>query len=130
MRYDEVVSKLNAAQHGEWLRNDELGIFTLETDIDVRVHEVHSEEERIYTEPWATNLPDPEAFKVIYDLYYGASFLERFYFVSVDGGRAAIPYPKGREDLRITSLQYAIGVAVDLTDSLDEYLERCGIKRI
>jgi len=127
MRYDELREHLLNTTANDWLYEDSEGVFTFKNDLLVTIRRAPQEERHSFAEPWAAKFPDPNAWVELYDLFYGPSLVERFYFASVDGGRAAIPYPKSRDDLRITAWQYAIARAVSRGSELDKYLERAGI---
>ena len=127
MTLDEVLRLITQARPDEWLRNDHMGISTLVTNLNVTIREDRNEEHDAFTEEWATKHADCHANRVWYDLYYGASFVRRYLLVSVDGNRATVPVPKAHDVLRITREQYAVGVAADLLNTLDDYLLRCGI---
>lgn|ERR1019366_5442752 len=112
----------------DWLRNDERGISTLKRDLNVTVRLKPQEEpEAFTTEEWATRFPDPQAFVLVFELWYGASFVQDYYFCAVDGYRARLPYPEVG-GLTISREKYAIAKAVDLSDSLDEYIPRAGLR--
>src|SRR5437660_1444281 len=117
MRYDDLIQALIRTGHNGWIRNDERSVFTLKTDVNVTVRESSrtrdGEPQPFTTEEWATNFPDGNAQTEVFELWYGASFVNEYHFAAVDGFRARLPYPS-IEDLTITEEQHAIAVAVDL----------------
>ena len=127
MTFDELIRLLIDSNTNDWLRDDGRGIYTLKSDLNVTVREVTNEEPQPFkTEEWATSFVKP-AFTQAYELWYGASFVKQYYFAAVDDDRARLPYPKSRDELTITREQYAIACAVDMFNSVDEYLERAGV---
>lgn len=81
-----------------------------------------------FKEEWANHFPDPHATGLFCDLYYGASMIERFVLVSVDGGRALLPLPKSSVDLQVPLLTYKVAQIHDTLGSLDGYMFRSGLK--
>lgn len=127
MTYDEMKALIEDSTKGYWLHDDGMRVFTFKQDLNIRIQEVSDQSGERFEEEWATKHSDPSARRYYYDLYYGASFVERFYFVSVDGGRATIPLPQSATELVINRWQYTIAQVIDTTNTLDSYLGRCGI---
>jgi len=128
MTFDRLIQEIEAANHNDWLRDDEVGVSTLLNNVNITVRKIRKKGEELLREPWATKHFDRDASVCKVDLYFGASFVKRYHCANVDGGRATIPYPKSRDELTISREEYAIGAAVDLIGSLDAYLNKCGIK--
>ena len=86
---------------------------------------------RDFKEPWASHHPDPSATGYWCDLFYGATRVERFILVAVDGGRAMLPIPKiGPENSRpniVLPLDYKVAQIHDTLGVLDEYITRSGL---
>ncbi|GAF88006.1 unnamed protein product, partial [marine sediment metagenome] len=75
---------------------------------------------------WANKHPDPSANRRHYDIYYGASIVESFMLVSVDGARAVLPLPEaGSTTVPVKS--YELARCVDDQNTLDEYIGRSGL---
>jgi hypothetical protein len=131
MTYHELIQAIVRSDPDGWLRDDQRGVFTLKSDLNITVRESRTSngagERRKFTEEWATNFPDKNAYVEVFELWYGASFVNEYYFAAVDGFRARLPYPE-TEDHAITEEQYAVAVAVDLKGTLDDYLHRAGIR--
>lgn len=128
MTYNNLIDQLLRSSREGWLQDDSRGISTLMADLNVTVRLRQDENpEKFTTEDWATKHPDPNASIQVFELWYGASFVKEYYFCSVDGHRARLPYPKVGT-LEISQEQYAIASAVDLQGSLDEYMNRSGLK--
>ena len=126
MTYDELIQTLLDAHRDDWLRDEGEGVWTLKRDLHVTVRERHDENLGKLDEPWAT-FHQPADIR-IFEVWYGASFIMKYYFASVDGGRALLPYPKTRDDLRITRTQLAVAIAVNShANSLHEYLHMVGM---
>jgi hypothetical protein len=115
MTYDELLNLLVSSSREDWLHDDDHGIFTLRTDLDVTIREVRTERERRrFEEQWAKEFADPVAYHESYELWFRSSFVKAYTFVSVDG-RASLPLPKAPDDLTITREQYAIANIVNFS---------------
>jgi hypothetical protein len=122
MSYDLLISIILAAIHDDWLRNESMN--TLKRDLNVTVRQRLSDEPEYFDAPWATRLGHERPRIHVYELWYAASFVQAFYFASVDGGRAELPLTESRENLTITRLQFSIALAVnDNPGRLQEYLQ-------
>jgi hypothetical protein len=132
MTYTELTEMLADARPDEWLHDDDQGVWTFKRDLQVTVRERRGDADLgTLAEPWATRLGHDPVHVRIFDLWFGASLVKGFYFASVDGTRALLPYPKTQEDLTITHEQWGIAVAVNShTGHLDEYLAQAGIRVI
>lgn len=51
-----------------------------------------------YSEAWATGNPDSSAFTAHVEVELSGSIIDLWYCVSVDGGRALVPYPERTHD--------------------------------
>ena len=85
-----------------------------------------------FDEPWANKFPDPSADGRYIDIYYYGSLVYRDVYVIVDGGRASLPMPKGRNDLVVAKgyhdlirLINSVGGAVS---QFDDYFKRAGLQ--
>ncbi len=63
-----------------------------------------------------------------YTINYGSSFVDRKTLVSVDGHRATLPMPAWATDLNVKSSDVNFAKIVDIGDSVDEYIQRSGLK--
>src|SRR4051794_27238309 len=121
MTYDELIQTLIDAHPDDWLRDEEKGVSTLKRDLNVTVRERRDQNRGKCDEPLASFHQPAET--RIFEFWYCPSFIMKCYFASVDGGRALLPYPKTRHDLRITRPQFAVAIAVNSrANSLHEYL--------
>ena len=126
MTYDELIQTLIDAHWSDWLRDEGEGVWTLKGDLHVTVRERRDANPGKLDEPWAT-FHQPAVIR-IFEVWYGASFIMKYHFASVDGGRALLPYPKTRDELKITRAQLAVALAVNgQANSLHEYLHRVGM---
>jgi hypothetical protein len=85
-----------------------------------------------FREPWANRHPHAEATGYWCEMFYGATLIERFILVGVDGGRALVPIPKdgrvmGHPDV-IRRFDYQIAKVFDTLNTLDEYIRRSGLR--
>ena len=116
------------------LHNDTRGVWTYKKDLMLRFEEERDEErkERLFHEPLVQKFPDKTAFRVIYLIYYGSSFVQEVIAVSVDGHRTIMPLPKSPNDLVITAWQYQFGKILDRDSnssySLDNQIKHAGIR--
>lgn len=123
MTYDEVMSIVRSSPYSEWKHNDTKGIFTLRKNVNIYIKKVERENEpKRFSEPWANNHPDPDAYRLFYEIYYGASFIDDFMLVSVDGCRADLPLPEPGTNV-ILKKNYLLARAVDHTKRLEEYIK-------
>lgn len=127
MNYSELKSKILESDPDDWMRSKPEVIYTFPADIRIQIRRIAEEgESRPFSEPWATKHPDPSATVSMWGLFFNGSLIEEFWFASVDGGRAEIPYPDLETKSHITEWQYRIAQIVD-SGRLDEYLRRSGI---
>jgi hypothetical protein len=78
---------------------------------------------------WANRHRDKKAVGYWYDLYFDWNLIKRFILVSVDGGKAKIPPPRGHNK-DIKELDYRVAQIHDTLQTLDEYLVRSGLRVI
>ncbi len=72
--------------------------------------------------------PDKHACPVEYTLKYGSSFDDRKTLVSVDVHRATLPMPDSATYMHVKSSDVNYAKIVDIGDSVDEYIQRSGLK--
>ena len=126
--YESLIETLIESRSEDWLRNEDEKVSTLKRDLCVTVRERSEEHFGTLDEPWAMFGHHGPAAVRIFELWYGASFVSKYSFAAVDGGRTLLPYPKSSDDLRITRIQLAIAIAVNhQDDSLHRYLHMVGI---
>ena len=127
MTYEGLIELLLSSSGEDWLRDSEKGASTSKRDLHVTVRK-RDEEPGTLDEPWALFRHNP-AVICIFELWYGASHVNHYYFASVDGGRALLPYPRSRDNLTITRVQLAIAIAVnENTSQLHSCLHETGIR--
>ncbi len=84
-----------------------------------------------FREPWANRHPDPHAYGLWCDLYFGQTLIRRFILVGVDGMRAMIPPPRSADDVpggtEIQPYDYQVAKIQDTLGTLDEYIRRSGL---
>ena len=127
MTYDDVMNAVRSNPYPNWSYNDERRTFTLRDNVNITIRrkdiDFNDPTSRFSTEDWATNHPDSVAYQVVYEIYYGASFVENFVLVAVDGLRAYLPVPNANTTI-VSRDNYLLAKAVGRSDALDEYLER------
>lgn len=126
MKKSEVDKILAKSSQDEWIVDDETGNFTYKKDLSLRIERPPYEDymDEKVEEPWATDNPDSNALAVEYIIKYNNSFVDRKVLVSVDGGRALLPYPKSVEELVVTEKSVNFAKLVSIVDRVDEYIRR------
>ena len=76
--------------------------------------------------PWANNLPDKTAHSYWYSLTYDGALINRYVLISVDGGRAHLPLPKGNTNL-VSPLAYKVAQLFDDLGTLEKYMQQCDL---
>lgn len=129
MTYDELLSIIDESEKDDWVFSDERGVYTFKHDLNVRIErrDIDHDSDKFHGEHWATNHPDPNAYRVTYDIYYGASFVKEVLMVSVDGHRATLPIPE-RKTLKVKAQDYSFAQVVDQLGTLEEYMRRAGLE--
>lgn len=97
----------------------------LRFEIDYTENGTHRED---FKEIWANKHPDPSASSYWCTLFYGATIIETFIFVYVDGSRAMLPLPTSCIDLTVKPLYYKIAKIHDPSSKVEEYMIRSGLK--
>ncbi len=129
MTYDELMVIIDESERDDWLFSDERGVYTFKHNLNVRIQrrEIDHEWDKFTDEDWATKHPDPTAYRVTYEIYYGASFVKEVLMVSVDGHRATLPLPD-RNTLKVSAQDYRFAQIVDQLGTLEEYMRRSGLE--
>ena len=129
MTYDELMQMVYGSTKDDWVFSDERGIYTFKKDLNVHIHrkDIDHDFDKFTGEEWATKHPDPTAYRVTYEIYYGSSFVAEVLLVSVDGHRATLPLPD-LNTMKVTQEDYKFAKIVDQLDTLDEYMKRSGLE--
>jgi hypothetical protein len=127
MTYKQLNKIILSAGPGDWLDQDEEAVFVCKKDLNIRLTR-GEREPSIFAEDWAKDFPDRSPHRLEYSLWYGASLVKVYDFVSVDGARADLPLPK-INTMEITPEQYAIAHAVNFACDVRgsyfrEYIQR------
>lgn len=84
-----------------------------------------------FQEHWANRHPDPHAYGLWCDLFFGSTLITRFILVGVDGMRALVPVPRlpngSPGGLEIQPYDYRVAQIHDTLGTLDEYIRRSGL---
>ena len=112
MRYDELIGLVKRSSCFDWIWHDERGIAVFKPNVNISIHARRDDDDEPFEEEWAMKFPNARATKMRFDLYLGPCFVKDYYFVSVDGGRAALPYP-AIGTMSITNEQFAVAEAVN-----------------
>ena len=128
MTVKEIEEILSSTSSSDWVIEEELGAYTYKQDVLLRIqkHPIDYHADKFSGEDWATTMhADSEAYRVVYDVFYGESFIETKQFVAVDGCRAFLPMPTfGTKVIPCRDYLFAKIVA---PDTLDEYINRSGL---
>ena len=112
------------------------GIFTYKLDVNLTIRRVETDLRNDYYEPWLENFPDKSGYRMIYNIFYGNSFIKKEYVVGVDGFRGYIPFPKDghTNNPKLTRWNYKFGLIIHSkvgfsgpVYSYDSFLERANI---
>ncbi|WP_437286640.1 hypothetical protein [Sorangium sp. So ce406] len=89
-----------------------------------------------FQEDWANGFPDPHASSSFVDMFYNGTLIYRELYVTVDGGRVALPVPEPRDGRLVVPSAYVR--LVRLLNSLeaayasefDSYFQRAGMTEV
>lgn len=130
MKYKDVIEILRTSEPTDWLHDDQRGIYTFKDNLNLRIEKKEremGERNKFEGEDWATKHPDPNAYRVICEVYYGASFIEERMLVAVDGYRAILPLPEFQKK-SIPKDDYRFARIIDQDRRIDEYIQRSGLE--
>ena len=101
----------------------------------IRIYELRFDEkpEPLIGEIWTENFTNKKAFTQLVSIYYGRTVFHKLYCAWVDDYRYLIPMPKSQDDLKITSLEYKIGLILNHQFPIKDYdqaLLVAGIKHL
>ncbi len=122
MNHQELMQLILTTPPDEWISDIDEGVAVCRRDLNVRLA-ADKESEREFCEPWTQKYPDPNAHLIEYVLWYGASPIERFPLIAVDGYRAYLPLPK-LKTMEITRLQFVIACAINVGSPYLDYFVR------
>ncbi len=125
---DEVKNFLAHSSQDVWFVDHVNGSFKYNYDLNLHIKRADYHSYNSFNEPWAVCHPDKNACSVEYTINYGSSFFDRKTLVSVDGHRATLPMPASATDLNGKSSDVNFAKIVDIGDSVDEYIQRSGLK--
>ncbi len=126
----ELIRLLVESIPDDFEYDDQIGQYLHKSDIAVRLRLNRPDEPELFVEPWTQRFPDKDAYRQEVYLEYNGYRIETFWFVYVDGNRYLLPYPRSRNDLRISPFQYHLAAILNAKISshgLDRGLEMSGI---
>jgi hypothetical protein len=132
--YDKIIKLiLGSDSKSDWngVSSGEKSIMYFKPNVHIRF-EMNYQDNGVhlsgFKEPWANKHPDPNATSYWCDLYFDSTLIERFILVSVDGGRAMLPLPISRTDLRVGLLRFKVAQIHDSIDTLSDYMRRSNLQ--
>lgn len=133
MTIEEIWKMVENSNPEDWQENhagDGRTEIVFKNDVNLRfVDDLDYEAMENFNEEWATKHPDSHASKHELQLYYGASLIENIPVVSVDGGRARLPYPDAATHTQIPFRYYkAAQIGSQGNNLIDDYVRRSGLK--
>lgn len=132
MTPEEIREILISTLRGDWIKSDETGTYTYKQDdhLKIRMRPINyrSVADR-FCERWAAGSSDLDtdqaAYRAIYDVFYGDSFITQKVLVCVDGGRAILPMP--RHGTNVIPYEEYLFARIVSPDSMEEYIDRFGL---
>ncbi len=124
----EVKNILEQQSNDDWILDDQNGSFKYKNDLNLHINRAYYDSYYSFNEPCAVCHPDKNACSGEYNINYGSSFVDRKTVVSVDGHGATLPMPASATDLNVKSSDVNFAKIVDIGDSVDEYIQRSGLK--
>lgn len=117
MTLNEIENFIFQSTIDDWFYYSDADIFTFIKNISIQLRAKQTFGVERFVEPWIQVFPDQNAFQDFYILYYNSAPIKEYRFVSVDGGRISIPFPKSRNNLKITQEMYHLGLIINKGDS-------------
>lgn len=128
MTYDQLMSTILKAKSKDWVYHGQQKTFTFKPDLDIQIRvRTDSRLSEPFVEDWTKPHPQQQANLKTYDIYYRSSIIESFNLAAVDEAKAHIPLPEPGSN-RISRKDYKLATQVDMAGSLDEYIQRSGLK--
>lgn len=110
----------------DWIRHEEKQEMIYLKNPDIKIAWEDTDRDYPFHEEWATNHPDPKAYKVDHSIIFNGVIIEKFSLVYVDGYRALMPVPKMGTNI-IKRKKYQISLLFNEEKNLHEYIRRCGL---
>ena len=109
--HDRVMKMIQGSVPSDWEYEDSEGVFTYKPDVNLTIRDLETDFDNIFPEPWSKKFPDQNGRSIIYNIFYGSSFIKKEYLVGVDGFRGYIPYPEDgySDNPKLNKWKYKIG---------------------
>jgi hypothetical protein len=128
MTYDHLMTTILKAQNKDWIFHGPQKTFTFKPDLDIQIRiRPDAPTRESFVEDWTKPHPQQQANLKTYDIYYRSSIIESFNLAAVDEAKAHIPLPEPGSN-KVSRKDYKLASQVDLSGSLDAYIERSGLK--
>lgn len=129
MTYNELKEVFASCNKEDWLFDDKRGVYTYKQDLNLRIvrKDTDFDTDKFAGEEWATNHPDPAAYREEFEVFYGNSFVFDQLLIAVDGLRARLPLPRSGTN-KVRTSEYKFAMIVDQNNSLDDYMGRARLE--
>ncbi|WP_396214103.1 hypothetical protein [Gemmatimonas sp.] len=106
----DVLSMVRRSIPTDFAYNDEYGTYVHTSDLKLQIRvERRDVEPQRFNEAWVSRFPNPVGYAERVHIFYDNTLVMTRHFVSVDGGRYLLPYPKSAADLRISAADAHLG---------------------
>ncbi len=111
MTYDKIMERIGGSRISDWEHDDIEGVFIYKPDVNLTIKRASLDMDNVFPEPWSKKFPDRKGHTIIYNIFYGNSFIKKEYIVGVDGFRGYIPYPEDgySDNPKLTKWAYKFG---------------------
>jgi hypothetical protein len=123
MNRNEYLTLITNSNNEDWYFSDEYTA-TFKNDLSIRL-KLNADMNNPFYEEWAINHPDKTNWRETATFFYNQSIIYVLNLVSVDGGRATLPYPDLKTN-KIPSFKYNLA-KICWPEHLDEYIKRSGL---
>lgn len=126
MTFEEVAEILDAGNQYSWAHDAARGVFVYKPDLNLRIVRC-AKGGPDSTQASAKSRSDSNAATVVFEVFYGASFVTEVVLVAIDDQRVAMPMPRAGTSA-IPGQLYRFAKIVDTSGKLDECLAQHGFE--
>lgn len=125
MTHDDVMTKIRNSRYRDWTHDEIRQTLALKSDLDIVMK--YEDDGDFYDATWMQHIrSQPIGTGQRYEVFYKGIYIDEFRLVLVDGCRARVPIPKPGTKA-VTTERYELARAVDQQNSLNSYVEICGL---